>query len=131
MDIQSLDNLPAVESWQIKFSAVIFKKASTIIMRAIREALRVGPFLRRSDRVVCTFKNLDLACPWVLWTGTTEIIMTAMVPLRFRGQWLALISVAWATGTVTGPLLGGLLAGYNSWSWAGITEPPGFCASFD
>lgn len=50
-------------------------------------------------------------------TAVTEIIVTEMVPLRLRGKWLALISVAWAAGTVSGPLLGGLLAEANDWSW--------------
>ena len=54
-------------------------------------------------------------------TAITEIIVTEMVPLRFRGQWLALISISWAAGTVTGPLVGGLLADCSSWSWVCLT----------
>ena len=50
-------------------------------------------------------------------TAVTEIIVTEMVPLRLRGKWLALISVAWAAGTVSGPLQGGLLADATEWSW--------------
>ncbi|KAK3372573.1 major facilitator superfamily domain-containing protein [Podospora didyma] len=50
-------------------------------------------------------------------TAVTEIIVTEVVPLRLRGKWLALISVAWAAGTVSGPLQGGLLAEATDWSW--------------
>lgn len=55
-------------------------------------------------------------------TAVTEIIVTEMVPLRLRGKWLSLISVAWAAGTVSGPLLGGLLAEANEWSWVNINQ---------
>lgn len=45
----------------------------------------------------------------------TEIIVTDIVPLRFRGQYLAYVSIAWALGTVSGPLVGGALASGSSW----------------
>ena len=32
----------------------------------------------------------------------SEIIVTDLVPLRFRGNWFALIGAMWAIGTVTG-----------------------------
>ncbi|ETS76337.1 hypothetical protein PFICI_11724 [Pestalotiopsis fici W106-1] len=49
--------------------------------------------------------------------GIIEIMVTEMVPLRLRGKWLAWICVASAIGTVSGPLLGGLLSQVNDWSW--------------
>lgn len=45
----------------------------------------------------------------------SEIIVTDIVPLRFRGQYLAYVSIAWAIGTVAGPVIGGGLAESSSW----------------
>jgi MFS family permease len=45
----------------------------------------------------------------------SEIIVTDIVPLRFRGQYLAYVSIAWALGTVAGPVVGGGLAKSSSW----------------
>lgn len=47
----------------------------------------------------------------------TEIIITDMVPLRERGNYFALISIVWAIGSVSGPLIGGALAQRNAWRW--------------
>ena len=48
-------------------------------------------------------------------TAVTDIIVTSMVPLRFRGQWFAFISVPWAVGTVAGPIFGGAITKKVSW----------------
>lgn len=45
----------------------------------------------------------------------SEIIVTDLVPLRFRGKYLAYVSIAWALGTVLGPIVGGSLAKGSSW----------------
>lgn len=47
----------------------------------------------------------------------TEIIITDMVPLRERGNFFALISIVWAIGSVSGPIVGGALATRNAWRW--------------
>ncbi|KAK3693582.1 major facilitator superfamily transporter [Podospora appendiculata] len=47
----------------------------------------------------------------------TEIVVTDLVPLRFRGQWMSLLSVVWSIGTVTGPLIGAGFAEKVSWRW--------------
>ena len=47
----------------------------------------------------------------------TEIIITDMVPLRERGNYFALISIVWAIGSVSGPLVGGALASRGAWRW--------------
>lgn len=47
----------------------------------------------------------------------TEIIITDIVPLRERGNYFALISIVWAIGSVSGPLVGGALATRNAWRW--------------
>lgn len=47
----------------------------------------------------------------------TEIIITDMVPLRERGNYFALISIVWAIGSVSGPLIGGALARGSAWRW--------------
>jgi MFS family permease len=45
----------------------------------------------------------------------TDIIVTDLVPLRLRGQWFGFISMSWAIGSVTGPLIGGVFAQRVSW----------------
>ncbi|KAL8706384.1 MAG: hypothetical protein Q9201_000529 [Fulgogasparrea decipioides] len=47
----------------------------------------------------------------------TEILITDMVPLRERGNYFALISIVWAIGSVSGPLIGGALASADAWRW--------------
>ncbi|TGO51680.1 hypothetical protein BOTNAR_0348g00030 [Botryotinia narcissicola] len=47
----------------------------------------------------------------------TEALITDMVPLRQRGNAMALLGVVWALGSVTGPLIGGTLADENAWRW--------------
>lgn len=47
----------------------------------------------------------------------TEILITDMVPLRERGNYFALISIVWAIGSVSGPLIGGALAQAGAWRW--------------
>lgn len=44
-----------------------------------------------------------------------EVIVTDLVPMRVRGKWFGVISLAWAIGTAGGPLIGGLLAENDSW----------------
>jgi MFS family permease len=47
----------------------------------------------------------------------TEIIVTDLVPLRFRGTWFGYLSSMWAVGSVSGPLIGGALAQNGAWRW--------------
>ncbi|KAI9748058.1 MAG: hypothetical protein M4579_007323 [Chaenotheca gracillima] len=47
----------------------------------------------------------------------TEIIATDLVPLRERGKWFGFISMMWALGSVSGPLIGGAFAQEVSWRW--------------
>lgn len=47
----------------------------------------------------------------------TQVLLTDMVPLRDRGKYLALISIVWAVGSVSGPILGGALARRGVWRW--------------
>ncbi|KIV82200.1 hypothetical protein PV11_04327 [Exophiala sideris] len=47
----------------------------------------------------------------------TDIIVTDFVPLRKRGKWFGLVSMMWAIGSVTGPVIGGAFAERASWTW--------------
>jgi MFS family permease len=42
------------------------------------------------------------------------VIMTDIVPLRQRPTYNGIIQVAWAVGTITGPLIGGLFADHST-----------------
>lgn len=46
----------------------------------------------------------------------TEIMVTDLVPLRWRGQWAGVIGGMWAIGSVSGPVIGGAFA-ETSWRW--------------
>ena len=47
----------------------------------------------------------------------SEVVITDLIPLRERGKWVSLQSAVWSIGTVTGPLIGGGLAGSGAWRW--------------
>lgn len=47
----------------------------------------------------------------------TYVIITDIVTLRERGKWFALISLQWAIGSVTGPVVGGAFAEKTNWRW--------------
>ena len=46
-----------------------------------------------------------------------EIIVTDLVPLRFRGNWFSLFASMWALGSVSGPIIGGAFSQEVSWRW--------------
>ncbi|KAI9701069.1 MAG: hypothetical protein M1836_001738 [Candelina mexicana] len=47
----------------------------------------------------------------------TYVIVTDMVTLKERGKWFGLISMTWAIGSVSGPVIGGAFAEKASWRW--------------
>ncbi|OAL35450.1 hypothetical protein AYO20_05300 [Fonsecaea nubica] len=46
----------------------------------------------------------------------TEIVITDLVPLRYRGQWAGIIAGMWSIGSVSGPIIGGAFAQVQ-WRW--------------
>ncbi|OCT49378.1 putative MFS transporter [Cladophialophora carrionii] len=46
----------------------------------------------------------------------TEIVVTDLVPLRYRGQWAGIIAAMWSIGSVSGPVIGGAFAAVQ-WRW--------------
>ncbi|CAP79873.1 putative transporter [Penicillium chrysogenum] len=47
----------------------------------------------------------------------SEVIITDLVPLRWRGQYFGILSAMWSVGSVTGPILGGGFSEKVSWRW--------------
>ncbi|KAJ5900016.1 hypothetical protein N7495_004760 [Penicillium taxi] len=47
----------------------------------------------------------------------SEVIITDIVPLRWRGQYFGILSAMWSLGSVTGPILGGGFAESVTWRW--------------
>jgi len=44
-----------------------------------------------------------------------DLLITDLVPLRQRGMYFGIISGVWAIGSVSGPVIGGVLAFKASW----------------
>ncbi|KAK4918943.1 hypothetical protein LTR49_013415 [Elasticomyces elasticus] len=58
----------------------------------------------------------------------TEIVITDLVPLRFRGQYFSLMGAMWAIGSVSGPLVGGAFSvGPKLWRWMQVTNIEPYC----
>ncbi|PGH04888.1 hypothetical protein AJ80_08437 [Polytolypa hystricis UAMH7299] len=55
------------------------------------------------------------------------VILSDIVPLRQRAGFIAIIQIAWAVGTILGPLVGGLFAEHATWRWTFYINFP-FCA---
>lgn len=47
----------------------------------------------------------------------TEIVVTDLVPMRYRGQWMGILAGMWALGSVGGPIIGGAFAQVGAWRW--------------
>ncbi|KAL6250391.1 hypothetical protein RBB50_002693 [Rhinocladiella similis] len=46
----------------------------------------------------------------------SEIVVTDLVPLRYRGQWAGILAGMWSIGSVSGPIIGGAFAQVQ-WRW--------------
>ncbi|KAI7201504.1 putative MFS transporter [Hortaea werneckii] len=60
----------------------------------------------------------------------TNVILTDLVPLRYRGNWVGILGAMWAIGSVTGPVVGGALAHPNVWQWIFWLNVPFIVGSF-
>lgn len=60
----------------------------------------------------------------------TNIILTDLVPLRHRGNWIGVLGAMWAIGSVSGPVVGGSLAHEDTWPWIFYLNLPFIGASF-
>lgn len=60
----------------------------------------------------------------------TNILITDLVPLRHRGQWIGVIGAVWAIGSVSGPVVGGALASPSNWKWIFYLNLPFIAISF-
>jgi len=52
-----------------------------------------------------------------------EVIVTDMVGLAERGAFVGIVSLAWASGTVLGPIIGGAIAEHTTWRWYHPIQP--------
>ncbi|MFK0169348.1 MFS transporter [Streptomyces sp. NPDC090306] len=56
--------------------------------------------------------------------GTVQTVAADLYPLRERPRIQAKLSTVWATSSVAGPALGGLLATYADWRWIFLVNLP-------
>ncbi|MFJ9207089.1 MFS transporter [Streptomyces sp. NPDC102264] len=56
--------------------------------------------------------------------GTIQVIAADLYPLKERPKIQARLSTVWATSSIAGPALGGLLAGYADWRWIFLINLP-------
>ncbi|MFC9592741.1 MFS transporter [Streptomyces sp. NPDC056944] len=56
--------------------------------------------------------------------GTVQTIAADLYPLKERPRIQAKLSSVWATSSIAGPALGGLLAGYADWRWIFLLNLP-------
>ncbi|OTA04861.1 MFS permease [Trichoderma parareesei] len=59
-----------------------------------------------------------------------ETIVTDIVPLRERGQYMAIVGIGAIVGATLGPFLGGLITDHASWRWCFYINVPIGIASF-
>ncbi|MET9551440.1 MDR family MFS transporter [Streptomyces sp. NPDC006645] len=56
--------------------------------------------------------------------GTVQTIAADLYPLKERPKIQAKLSTVWATSSIAGPAIGGLLAGYADWRWIFLINLP-------
>lgn len=56
--------------------------------------------------------------------GTVQTIAADLYPLKERPKIQAKLSTVWATSSIAGPAIGGLLAGYADWRWIFVINLP-------
>lgn len=56
--------------------------------------------------------------------GTIQVVAADLYPLKERPKIQARLSSVWALSAVTGPALGGVLAGYADWRWIFLINLP-------
>lgn len=53
----------------------------------------------------------------------TEVIITDLVPLRYRGDYYGGLNAMWAVGSVLGPIVGGGFSGNGHATWVCMQSP--------
>lgn len=60
----------------------------------------------------------------------TNVVISDIVPLRERANYIAYVQVVWALGTILGPVLGGLFVEHTTWTWIFYVNFPFLGAGF-
>ena len=51
---------------------------------------------------------------------TADVIISDLVPLRYRGNYIAMLLAVASVGFAIGPFIGGAIVENSSWRWVGI-----------
>jgi MFS family permease len=54
----------------------------------------------------------------------TDVIVSDLIPLRERGNYIAIILAVYSLGTSVGPLLGGVIVEHTTWRWVFLINLP-------
>ena len=102
----------------------VYAAFSNIFGRKALTLSAVGVFL--TGTIVCAVSHdmmLMLVGRTIQGAGGSGIIalnnvlITDLVPLRQRGNWVGILGAVWALGSVSGPIVGGAFADPKLWRW--------------
>lgn len=60
-------------------------------------------------------------------TAIMSIVISDLVPLRMRSNYIAILAVTYAFGMAIGPVVGGAIVQNTSWRWVGTHFHPDSC----
>jgi len=49
-----------------------------------------------------------------------DVIISDLVPLRQRGNYIAVVLLVYGVGTAVGPFLGGIIVEHTTWRWVSV-----------
>ncbi|GAM37771.1 glycosyl hydrolase [Talaromyces pinophilus] len=116
----------------LAFVRLIVVLGATILVTALPDAALL--FFTIGSIVVGIAQSMDVLLLGQVLQGVggagilpmTQIVLCDIVPLRFRPKYASVAQLAWAIGSITSPLIGGLMVQHVTWRWIFYMNLP-FC----